>query len=145
MEDNQHKLSENLEDYLETINALVSKNGVARLTDIAIAMNVKKPSVTSALNSLAERGLVDYEKYKPVTLTKEGKLVANSVSRKHKLLSNFFTNVLGVDPAEADMAACKMEHALEDGIMRKLIKFLNEIEISSKPASFSKESEDKQI
>ncbi len=127
MDELPHKLSENLEDYLETIAALESKNGTARLTDIASAMNVKKPSVTSALNSLAERGLIVYEKYKPVLLTKDGKAVANSVRKKHKLLSGFFTEVLGVPKAEADIAACKMEHALEDNIMRKLVKFLNSV------------------
>ncbi len=130
MEDHTHKLSENLEDYLETIATLEAKGGTARLTDIAAAMNVKKPSVTSALNSLSERGLIVYEKYKPVSLTKEGKSVANSVRKKHKLLSGFFTEVLGVPQAEADIAACKMEHALEDGIMRKLVKFLNSVKDS---------------
>lgn len=124
MDEYRQKLSENLEDYLEAIASLEAKHGTARPTDIAKAMSVKKPSVTAALNVLAERGLVEYEKYKPVTLTKEGKAVADSVRRKHELLSSFFTDVLGVNASSADMAACKMEHALEDGIMRKLIKFL---------------------
>ena len=124
MDEYSQKLSENLEDYLEAIASLEAKHGTARPTDIAKAMSVKKPSVTAALNVLAERGLVEYEKYKPVTLTKEGRAVADSVRRKHELLSSFFTDVLGVNASSADMAACKMEHALEDGIMRKLIKFL---------------------
>ncbi len=124
MDEYRQKLSENLEDYLEAIATLEAKHGTARPTDIAKAMSVKKPSVTAALNVLAERGLVEYEKYKPVTLTKEGRAVADSVRRKHELLSSFFTDVLGVNASSADMAACKMEHALEDGIMRKLIKFL---------------------
>lgn len=124
MEEPHQKLSENLEDYLETISSLESKHGTARPTDIANALSVKKPSVTAALNALAERGLVEYEKYKPVTLTKDGKAVANSVRKKHELLSSFFTDVLGVNATSADLAACKMEHALEDGIMKKLVKFL---------------------
>lgn len=124
MDEYRQKLSENLEDYLEAIATLEAKHGTARPTDIAKAMSVKKPSVTAALNVLAERGLVEYEKYKPVTLTKEGRAVADSVRRKHELLSSFFTDVLGVNASSADMAACKMEHALEDGIMGKLIKFL---------------------
>ena len=124
MDECRQKLSENLEDYLEAIASLEAKHGTARPTDIAKAMSVKKPSVTAALNALAERGLVEYEKYKPVTLTKEGRAVADSVRRKHELLSSFFTDELGVNASSADMAACKMEHALEDGIMRKLIKFL---------------------
>ena len=57
MEEPHQKLSENLEDYLETISSLESKHGTARPTDIANALSVKKPSVTAALNALAERGL----------------------------------------------------------------------------------------
>ena len=52
-------LSEHLEDYLETIAALSSENGSARITDIANAMSVKKPSATTALNTLAAKGLVE--------------------------------------------------------------------------------------
>ena len=117
-------LSEHLEDYLETIAALSSENGSARITDIANAMSVKKPSATSALNTLAEKGLVEYEKYRPVVLTKEGRKRAQNVLRKHKLLKGFLVGVLGVPEASANMAACRMEHALEDPIMEKLVGFL---------------------
>lgn len=124
MHENPQKLSENLEDYLEAISSLSAETGNARPSDIAAAMSVKKPSVTAALNSLREKGLIEYEKYRPVSLTKDGENVANNVRRKHKLLSNFFTEVLGVNASEADLAACRMEHALEDSIMNKLVKFL---------------------
>ncbi len=121
------KLSENLEDYLEVISSLSRETGSARLSDIAAAMSVKRPSVTSASNSLAEKGLVKYEKYKPLTLTRKGEIHARNVRRKHILLSSFFTEILGVDAKEADTAACRMEHALDDSIMRKLIQFLKDI------------------
>ena len=127
MDESQPKLSEHLEDYLETISVLESLHGVARPTDIASAMNVKKPSVTSALNVLAERGLVVYEKYRPVSLTPEGKSLADAVSRKHKLLSEFLIDILGVEPKTAELAACKMEHALDDDIMTRLVNFLKGI------------------
>lgn len=125
MAERKKRLSENLEDYLEAISFLSSgKTDGVRLTDIANAMSVKKPSATAALISLSERGLVEYEKYKPVALTAAGELIAKNVRKKHVLLSGFFKEVLGVCPEEADIAACKMEHALEDNIMEKLIGFL---------------------
>ncbi len=118
------KLSAHLEDYLETISSLSSESGTARPTDIAKALNVKKPSVTAALNALSEKGYVIYSKYKPVILTEKGEIVAKNVHRKHQLLRSFFIDILKVDSAEADIAACKMEHALNDDIMLKLIDFL---------------------
>lgn len=135
MAENSEKLSEPLEDYLETIAALSAESGFARITDIAASMSVKKPSVSSALNVLAERGLVEYAKYKPVVLTARGKSVAQNVRRKHELLRNFFTSFLGVDAADADLAACKMEHALADHIMDKLVAFLKEINTPSSPSA----------
>ena len=126
MEYQSKKLSENLEDYLEVIASLSAENGSARLTDIANAMSVKKPSVTSALNTLSERGLVVYERYKPVALTADGEILAQKVRRKHQLLSDFLIGTLGVNQSDADIAACKMEHALEDSIMSKLVKFLKD-------------------
>ena len=130
MAEGRQKLSENLEDYLEIISALSSGNGSARTTDIAAALNVKKPSVTAALNVLSEKGLVTYERYKPVMLTQEGQKLANKVMHKHRLLSNFFTEILGVSPADADEAACKMEHALDDSMMKKLVTFLKGISVT---------------
>lgn len=120
----ENKLSSHLEDYLEAIADLSSKNNLVRPSNIAEVMNVKKPSVTGALNALSEKGLIEYEKYKPVSLTKDGKALAENIRKKHELLSDFFTKVLNVDATQADIAACKMEHSLEDGIMKKLVRFL---------------------
>ncbi len=134
----KENLSENLEDYLEAISSLSSKTGAARTSDIAQAMRVKKPSVTSALNALAQKGLVEYEKYKPVYLTKNGKHLAENIRNKHELLSDFFTSVLGVEPEEADTAACKMEHSLGDTMMSRLTKFISGLSFcSSCPAKNS--------
>lgn len=123
MKKSEH-LSENLEDYLEAISSLSENEGAVRPSDIAEELKVKRPSVTAALNSLADKGLVEYEKYRPVTLTKEGRKLANAVQKKHTLLKNFFTDILGVDTSEADLAACKMEHAINDSIMKKLSSFI---------------------
>ncbi len=125
----KEKLSEHLEDYLEAISSLSSEGGAARPSDIAAAMKVKKPSVTAALNALAEKGLVEYEKYRPVSLTKDGRQVATTIRRKHELLSDFFRSVLGVEASEAEMAACKMEHSLGDGMMNKLTKFIKNLSV----------------
>ena len=117
-------LSENLEDYLEAISALSEKNEGVRPSDIAKELKVKRPSVTSALNSLADKGLVEYEKYKPVVLTKEGQALATGIQKKHTLLRSFLTDILGVDATEADIAACRMEHAVNDSLMKKLSRFI---------------------
>ena len=48
------KLSSSMEDYLEAIAFLKKDKGVARVRDIGRLLKVRTPSVTGALNVLAE-------------------------------------------------------------------------------------------
>ena len=117
-----------MEDYLELIFTLGKENKVVRVRDIAIGMKVKMPSVTSMLNSLSKRDLISHEKYEYVELTREGKRKAQESLHKHKILFNFLTNVLHVDPRQADKDACQMEHAISPATLKKLVDFIGFIE-----------------
>jgi len=64
------KLSNIQEEYLKTIYLLEKQENRARVTDIATKMNKTKPTVNYAINTLKEEGLLDYEAYGNVTLTK---------------------------------------------------------------------------
>lgn len=79
-------LSPNMENYLETIWMLVREHTVARSKDIASRLNVKRASVTGALRALKDRGLVNYEPYGFVTLTREGSEIARRVRDRGGLL-----------------------------------------------------------
>ena len=114
------QLTASLEDYLEAIFQLITEKQVARARDIAKRLNVKQPSVTGALRTLSDKGLVDYEPYEVVTLTPEGMAVAREVVRRHEALKNFLTEILMIDEVEADEAACRMEHAIPTPILEFL-------------------------
>ncbi len=116
-------LSASLEDYLEAILNLSAGEEVARSKDIAVALNVARPSVTGALKMLAKKDLINYKPYGYVTLTPAGMAAAQKVARKHDILKSFFSDVLGLDDAVAQDAACKAEHALESHIVRRLGDF----------------------
>ena len=49
------KMTASLEEYLKTIYVLYNKNGVARVTDIALEMNCSKPSVNRALKAVKRK------------------------------------------------------------------------------------------
>lgn len=121
---NQRDLTESLEDYLETILMLQDTNRVARSKDIASNMGIQRGSVTSMLKNLAEKGLINYEPYGYITLTSEGKLIAEEITRRHTVLQDFLTRVVQIDPKKADSMACKMEHSLDRSSMDKLVKFV---------------------
>lgn len=121
MADNQ--LSASMEDYLEAILLLVRQKRVARVRDIANRIGVAMPSVTAALKSLSKSGLVNYDPYQAVTLTRPGHEYAERVSGRHIALRRFLTGVLGMDSESADANACRMEHAVDDALLERLADF----------------------
>ena len=102
------ELTPSLENYLESIYFLQLKNGEVRITDIAYELNVSKPSVNRAINTLKDAKLVQHEHYGVLTLTEEGKRIAKDVAGKHELLKRFLTDVLMIDEETAEKEACAM-------------------------------------
>lgn len=118
------KLSESLENYLETIAFLKRENKVARVKDISKMMEVKNSSVNIALNVLSERGYVLHERYGYVDLTEKGQIIADDIQKKEDLLFLFLHDVLGVERKIALKDACKMEHTISDETLARLIYFV---------------------
>lgn len=122
-------LSSNMEDYLEAIFHISQEKQAARAKDIADRVKVNKSSVTGALRSLSEKGLVNYAPYDIITLTAKGKRLAAEIVRRHEALKDFFVKVLLIDADEAEEAACKVEHAISKNIIDRLINFVEFLEI----------------
>ena len=90
-----------MEDYIKAIYSIQEKAdervGTSELADY---LDVTSPTVSSMLNKLEERGLVDREEYRGVTLTEEGEVVALEILRHHRLLEAFLTERLDYDWAD---------------------------------------------
>ncbi len=117
-------LSSNMEDYIETIEVLSTKNKIVRVKDIAGMLNIKMPSVTAALNKLKDMNLIDYEKYGYIELTEEGKYLAQKIYHRHTCLTEFFQTVMKIDSVEAEHVACRMEHEISAEACGKIHRFL---------------------
>jgi DtxR family transcriptional regulator, Mn-dependent transcriptional regulator len=105
---------EQVEEYLETIYDLETRDGSAKTTAIAKCLKVAPASVTEVLRSLSEKGLVAYEPYKGATLTGDGRKIAGTIKRRHRLLEVFLTNVLHLNREKVHEEACKMEHTISE-------------------------------
>ncbi|MFW6254842.1 MAG: DtxR family transcriptional regulator [Chitinivibrionales bacterium] len=121
---NAYALTPTLEDYLEVILHIITERTVARSMDIAEKLNVRRPTVTVALRSLAEKGLIHYEPRSFVTLTEKGKEVARCIDKRHHVLRDTFTEVFGLDSEVAEDAACKMEHGMSSEVCRQMTSLL---------------------
>lgn len=116
-------ITSHLEDYLETILFIARETGEAHASQVAERMGVTRASVTGALRALAERGLILYQPYQPVTLTEEGREAAQACADRHQFLHAFFRDQLGMEDAEAEDVACRVEHAANATVLARLAEF----------------------
>jgi Mn-dependent DtxR family transcriptional regulator len=116
--------SPKMEDYLEVIYELLKEKGYVKSKDISRILNVKASTVTIMLKTLAEKKLINYEKYGGITLTEEGVKKAEEISRKHKIIIDFLL-LLGIDEKQANLEAEGIEHIISDETLRKIEKLYN--------------------
>jgi DtxR family Mn-dependent transcriptional regulator len=121
-------LSESLENYLEAILHIVDDKQAAKPRDVARKMKVSNSSVTGALRSLAEKGLINYAPFEVVTLTPAGRAIAETMAQRHGIFKDFFVNVLSITPPEADRVACALEHVISPQILERFVSFLKHVE-----------------
>ena len=112
------KIQESAEDYLEAIHILHLKSGYVRSIDVANRLGYSRPSVSAAMKKFRENGLVLVDGEGFITLTEEGREIAERTYERHKFLVEFFV-ALGVDPAVARVDACRAEHTISEETVEK--------------------------
>lgn len=117
-------LSESAEMMIKNINELAADEKRVRTSDLATKTDLKPATVTEMIQRLGDLGLVDYEAYHGVHLTKQGQHVADVIEHRFNILERFLTEILGVESNEAAEVACRMEHVLTRDVEHKLTTFL---------------------
>jgi len=113
------------ENYLKAIYSIDSESkGTVSTNLIANKMQTKASSVTDMMKKLAEKGLVVYEKYKGVRLSDEGKKIATSIVRKHRLWECFLVDKLHFSWDEVHDIAEQLEHIKSEALINSLDAFL---------------------
>lgn len=121
-------ISASLEDYIMTIYEIIQEKRGVKAIEISRRLGVGRSSVTDALKSLAEKKLVNYNPYDVISLTDEGEKIAVDVVEKHRILHNFFENVLILGHDEAAKNACGMSHAISQEAFDKFVDFISRVE-----------------
>jgi DtxR family Mn-dependent transcriptional regulator len=116
-------LTPSQEMYLKTIYLLCQENKVARVKDIAARLDVSMSSVNGGIKSLVARSLCEHNRYGYVDLSEEGRQLAMGVVNRHKVLTRFLRDVLGVDENIALDDACEMEHVISGSTLKRIIAF----------------------
>jgi len=124
MDTEENTVSSETEEYLEAIYRLEKKTGFARTMELASQLKVVPGSVTNTVEGLEKRVLVIHEPYRGVKLTDKGRKIALEVLRKHRLAERLLADVLHLDWSQVHDAACKLEHAITEDIIKPLEKTL---------------------
>ncbi len=98
-----------MDDYLEQILHLIEAKGYARAIDISKNLGISQASVTNMLRRLDTEGLVIHEKYRGITLTDEGRRIAQAITVRHETLSRFL-RLFNIDEATIYRDVEGMEH-----------------------------------
>ena len=116
-------LQESGEMYLETILILLRKNSAVRAIDVGEYMGYSKPSVSRAMGKLKNDGFITVDGSGYISLTDDGRAVAEKIYERHTLLTDFFTRI-GVEKEIASADACKIEHDISDETFEAIKEFV---------------------
>jgi Mn-dependent DtxR family transcriptional regulator len=120
--------SESTEDHLERIQELLDQKGYARVADTAASLGLSRSAVSNMVRRLAQRGFVNYERYRGFTLTTAGRQVAQHIKTRHKILTEMF-EMLGLDAATVEREVEDIEHHLRPqtlAVFSDLVSFWRE-------------------
>jgi DtxR family Mn-dependent transcriptional regulator len=115
-------------DYLMAIYALEEDGQAVTTGALARKLNLTPASVTGMLQKLAQHKprLVNYARYRGVSLTPAGRAIALQLIRRHRLLELYLVNALGYDWDEVDAEARQLVHATSDEFEAKIASALGD-------------------
>lgn len=118
------QVSETIENYLETILILLTKQKDVRSIDIVNEMGYSKPTISVMMKQLREKEFIEINDSGYITLTSTGYSIAKEVYERHVLLTNALIK-LGVSEETALEDACKIEHVLSQETFYKIREHFN--------------------
>jgi len=118
------KYSSSKENYIKAIYHLQQEEDVVSTNSLAKALSTKPASVTDMLKKLKTQKLLQYQPYKGVKLSVEGKKLALQIIRKHRLWEFFLVEKLGFGWEEVHEIAEELEHISSKKLIDRLDIFL---------------------
>ena len=115
------------EDYLRAIYHLQEEQdntvGVSSV-DIHKYLHISKSSVSEMIRKLTADKLINSELYGKITLTKKGFSHAKDITRKHRIIEVFLTEILKIKLEKVHEEAHRLEHAFSDESIESICKMI---------------------
>jgi len=114
-----------VEDYLEEIKRLEEDGDRITATVLARTLEVSLPSASEMLKRLSAEGYLTREKGGTILLTPDGRRLAHTMLRRHRLVECLLVQTLGMAWHEVHGEAHKIEHAISARVEEAMAKSLD--------------------
>ena len=114
-----------VEDYLEEVKRLEEDGERITATVLARTLDVSLPSASEMLKRLAGEGYLIREKGGSILLTPDGRRLAHTILRRHRLVECLLVEKLGMAWHEVHGEAHRLEHAVSARVEEAMAKALD--------------------
>jgi len=124
-----HRLTQAMENYLLSIYVVQERgirvtnpNLVEQLRRVPASENLgtSLPAVSGMLRRMEKENLIRLSDTRDIDLTTNGRQLAESMIRKHRLAARLVVDLLGVPLHEVDAEAHMLEHALSETLEKRI-------------------------
>jgi DtxR family transcriptional regulator, iron-dependent repressor len=109
------------EEYLQIMFWLEEAGLPINGANIARAMQLSPPTVHEMIGRLEGDGYIARADDKSLTFTDKGRQEAEAISRRHRLIERFLTDVLGIPWDEVHEEAERLEHAMSPVLEERML------------------------
>ena len=118
-------LIDTTEMYLKAVTELEEQKVVPLRARIAERLGHSGPTVSQTVARLERDGLLIVGSDRRLELTAEGRELATSVMRKHRLAERLLSDVIGLEWPKVHNEACRWEHVISENVERHLMDVLD--------------------
>lgn len=113
------EIPQELGSYVLLIQDLLNEKGYVRGVELAERLGMSRPTVTRAMQRLAQLGYANYERYRGITLTPAGQKAADVSRKRYRIIYDFLT-ASGVKLSDQQLEARRLESYCSDEILSAL-------------------------
>ena len=118
------KITPTREDYIRAVYSLHEQKEIVRIIDISRYLHLARSTVSERITDLEKARLVKNNHTDGIILTKQGTILAEKLTYKHRLIEVFLHDVLHIDPQKVHEEAHTLEHAFSEEVIKRLATFL---------------------
>ena len=115
------KITVSKENYLKAIAEAQAEGEVVIAATLARWLNVSPPAVTMAIRRLKRDACIHVSKDGHITLTAEGRRIADRILHRHHLIERMLVEVFGMEWYKVHDEAERLEHAVSEDFERLLV------------------------